>query len=106
MQWFSGGSVHGDVDYVFYRNYHSSGQAAAITDPKLDDLITKSRQATDWDKRSVIIKDIQKETARLWPASLGEHGFADWSFEWPWVHNANQHASVQWLDANMPRRNG
>jgi ABC-type transport system substrate-binding protein len=106
MQWFSGGSVHGDVDYVLFRNYHSSGQASAYTSPKLDSLIDASRRAVSWEKRLPILKDIQIESARLWPAQLGEHGFADWRFEWPWLHNANQQEYLYWLDADMPRRNG
>jgi peptide/nickel transport system substrate-binding protein len=106
VQWFSGGSVHGDVDYVLFRNYHSSGQASAYTSPRMDSLIDASRRAPDWERRIAILKDIQIESARLWPAQLGEHGFAPWRFEWPWLHNANQQAHLQWLDQSMPRRNG
>ena len=37
---------------------------------------------------------------------LGEHGFSDWRFEWPWLHNANHHPYLYWLDPSMPKRNG
>jgi ABC-type transport system substrate-binding protein len=106
VQWFSGGSVHGDVDYVLFRNYHSSGQASAYTSPKMDQLIDQSRRAVSWERRLPILKDLQVEAARLWPAQLGEHGFADWRFEWPWLHNANQQEYLRWLDPATPRRNG
>jgi ABC-type transport system substrate-binding protein len=106
VQWFSGGSVHGDVDYVLFRNYHSSGQASAYTSARMDSLIDASRRAPDWERRIGILKDIQIESARLWPAQLGEHGFAPWRFEWPWLHNVNQQPYLHWLDPSMPRRNG
>jgi hypothetical protein len=44
----------------------------------------------------------------------GSHRFSGWSFEWPWLHNVNWGPNnrswsdhyLNWLDSNMPRRNG
>ena len=108
--WFSGAGGRGDIDYLVARNYHSSGQAAAYTSPKLDQLVEQSRTAPDWTTRAEVLKEMQKECARVWPVQLAEHAFADWRFEWPWVHNAGYdyegYQHLLWLDQNMPRRNG
>ncbi|MPZ50856.1 MAG: twin-arginine translocation signal domain-containing protein [Dehalococcoidia bacterium] len=108
--WFSGAGGRGDVDYLVARNYHSSGQAAAYTSPKLDQLVEQSRTAPDWTKRAAVLKDMQIECAKVWPVQLANHPFAEWRFEWPWLHNANYdypgYQHLLWLDGDMPRRNG
>jgi ABC-type transport system substrate-binding protein len=106
-----------DVDYLLYRNYHSKGPVTSgvAPDPVLDDLIVKQRTEPNWDKRVAYIKDIQRQVAKTFPLLPGSHRFSTWKFEWPWLHNVNQPFTnrswpddswLQWLDPNMPRRNG
>jgi peptide/nickel transport system substrate-binding protein len=108
-----------DVDYLLYRNYHSAGPpnpwTGPLADKVLDDLVVKQRKEPDWNKRVAVIKDIQMHVAKTFPLLPGSHRFSTWRFEWPWLHNVNQpytnrswpdDSRLQWLDPNMPRRNG
>ncbi|MPZ47908.1 MAG: hypothetical protein GEU75_01090 [Dehalococcoidia bacterium] len=94
-----------DVDYLFYRFYHGSS-LNVYPDAKLDELIDAQRRAIDPLKRAAIIKDLQLHIATTFCVNVGSHPFSTWNFEWPWLHNVNQTGELQWLDPNMPRRNG
>jgi ABC-type transport system substrate-binding protein len=100
------GSVGNDVDYLLFKQYHRTGIANAFPDPKADELVEAQRKAVDPDKRIAILKDIQlyeAEKFQLIPSFILS---ASWSFAWNWLHNTNQPPHLQWLDPNMPRRNG
>jgi peptide/nickel transport system substrate-binding protein len=108
-----------DVDYLLYRNYHSNGPpnpwTGALADKDLDALVIAQRKEPDWNKRVAILKDVQRHVAKTFPLLPGPHRFSTWRFEWPWLHNVNQPFTnrswpddswLQWLDPDMPRRNG
>jgi ABC-type transport system substrate-binding protein len=107
--WFSSGSG-GDVDYHVSRQYHRDGVAAAYGNAKLDAMVVAQRQEPDVLKRAQILKDIQIEVAQIFPINPGQHPFASFRFEWPWLHNAAYpdiaYGHLQWLAEDMPKRNG
>jgi ABC-type transport system substrate-binding protein len=107
-----------DIDYVLYRDYHSSRVGGvAFPDPKIDALAEAQRREADYEKRIAIIKDIQKYLAQNMLMNPGRSLYTRFSFRWPWVHNLNYGGEttgvarnpdlggyLQWLDANMPNR--
>ncbi|MPZ49400.1 MAG: hypothetical protein GEU75_08915 [Dehalococcoidia bacterium] len=116
---YPAGSSGTDVDYLLYRNYHSNGPPnpwiGDLADKTLDSLVVAQRTEPDWNKRVAILKDIQRHVAKTFPLLPGPHRFSTWTFEWPWLHNVNQPFTnrswlqdswLNWLDPNMPKRNG
>jgi ABC-type transport system substrate-binding protein len=106
-----------DVDYLLFRNYHSRGPAATYPEPKLDEIIDKSRREMDPIKRADHIKEFQRYVSSTFNNLPGAHRAGGWRFEWPWMHNVNQvkgsrndtlgnFSYLNWLDEAMPRRNG
>jgi ABC-type transport system substrate-binding protein len=99
-------NVGSDIEFMLSRFYESTGDSSPYPDPKTDELIVAQRRATDPGKRAEVLKDFQRHVATTFPV-VPSHGlFAGWSFQWPWLHNINQPGYLQWLDANMPKRNG
>jgi len=102
----SGAGGATDVDYILFRNFYSKGPVSAVVDPKTDEFHIRQRRELDPQKRAAIIKEWQLYCANVMNCIPTRHLFATWTFEWPWLHNSNQPAHLQWLDSNMPRRNG
>lgn len=112
ISWSNGG----DVDNVVYRLWHSSNKPA-FPDPKLDEYAERQRRIADPVQRAAVLKELAKYLAEFFP-SIPTHGSAaSFGFEWPWVHNVygrlapnpqpvGVRGHLQWLDPNMPRRNG
>jgi ABC-type transport system substrate-binding protein len=95
-----------EVDYLLFKQYRSGGAAAAYTDPKLDALVDESRKYADPQKRAEVLKEIQRFCASFFPLVPSVFGFGGWTFSWNWLHNTNQPVHLQWLDQDMPKRNG
>jgi ABC-type transport system substrate-binding protein len=105
-----------DVDYLLSLYYHSSGIPGSLGyDPELDRSIEAQRRERDPQKRADYIKDFQRQVAKSFVHLPGNHRFSTWRFEWPWLHNVNQRpvnrswpddSFLNWLDPNMPNRNG
>jgi ABC-type transport system substrate-binding protein len=108
--WQSSGGDIADVDYHLSRSFRSSGVTAAYVSPKMDELYDLQIRESDPVKRGAHLKEMQKEAAMLWPVGLGNHRAAGWTLEWPWLHNAGYptltQGHKQWLDKDMPGRNG
>ena len=77
------------------------------------------RRETDLQKRIQLVKDLQMAAGEFFPTVPRPHMFTTFTFRWPWLHNTNHGwngnsldgrpiwgGHKQWLDANMPRRNG
>jgi ABC-type transport system substrate-binding protein len=108
-----------DVDYLL-AEYSSSGSRPggepAITDPRIDSGKDSYRREQDQAKRIQILKDLQAVYAEFMPSIPFISLHTTFSFRWPWLHNINHGDGVtgrpvlgshrQWLDPNMPRRNG
>jgi ABC-type transport system substrate-binding protein len=117
------GASGNDIDYVMFRDYHSSRVGGvAFPDPKLDALAEAQRREPDFQKRIAIIKDIQIYLAQKMYMNPGRSLYTRFSFRWPWLHNstwggfssnATGHAPtsspdlgghLHWLDPKMPNR--
>jgi ABC-type transport system substrate-binding protein len=101
------GPAGDDIDYLMYHDFHSTQlNGAAFPDAKIDAYCAEQRKAADLDKRVAILKEAQMYLATKFfyiPASSFNTTF---SFRWPWLHNTTLRPHLQWLDADMPRRNG
>jgi peptide/nickel transport system substrate-binding protein len=102
----AGGGSSVDIDYVLFQNFHSGGPATAYPDPKMDELIRRQRREMDYEKRVEALHEFQRYAARTFNIEPTWLPFGSFGFEWPWLHNVNQEGYLQWLDPNMPRRNG
>jgi len=102
----SGAGGATDQDYVLAQIYKTGGPQATFSDPKMDEFVLAQRRAVDFGKRAEILKDWQRYAATVFYHLPTRHVSGTWSFEWPWLHNTNEPGHLQWLDANMPRRNG
>jgi ABC-type transport system substrate-binding protein len=107
------GASGNDIDYVMYRDYHSSRVGGvAFPDAKVDAYAEAQRREPDYQKRIELIKEIQLYLAERFLMNPGRNTFTTFSFRWPWLHNSNYGdqtpyigGHLQWLDADMPRRN-
>jgi hypothetical protein len=105
------------------REYYSKGPRPggepAYASPKLDQIADAYRKETDAQKRIQLVKDMQMAAGEFFPTVPRPHTFTTFNFRWPWLHNTNHGwngtsldgrpiwgGHKQWLDANMPRRNG
>ncbi|MPZ48472.1 MAG: twin-arginine translocation signal domain-containing protein [Dehalococcoidia bacterium] len=115
-------SINEDMDYAM-REYHSEGPRPggepAFGDPELDRIADAYRRELDPLKSIAILHEHQKAAARFFPTVPREHEYTIFQIRWPWLHNTNQGyngvaldgrpiigGNKQWLDADMPRRNG
>jgi hypothetical protein len=115
-------SLNEDVEYAM-REYYSKGPRPggepAYSSPKLDQIADAYRRETDAQKRIQLVKDLQMAAAEFFPTVPRPHTFTTFSFRWPWLHNTNHGwngndlsarpiwgGHKQWLDKDMPRRNG
>lgn len=112
-----------DPDYIL-RKYHSEGArpGAEIAYPNadIDRIADTYRLELDAQKRLALLKELQMVAAKHFPTVPFVHDFTSFSFRWPWLHNLNHGdlsgqgtdgrpvwgGHVQWLDPDMPRRNG
>jgi peptide/nickel transport system substrate-binding protein len=111
-------SLSEDMDY-FLRELHSAGNRPGgerpYTDPTLDRIADAYRRELDAQKRISLLKEWQMFNSEFFPQIPSIDQYTSFSFRWPWMHNINHGAvsgrpyyggHLQWLDANMPRRNG
>jgi ABC-type transport system substrate-binding protein len=112
-------SISDDVDYVLrdqHKNGPRPGGEPAYPNAEYDRLADAYRREQDPGKRIQILKDIQLVQAGHFTTIPYIHQYTSFSFRWPWVHNLNHGEATsgnpvwgghkQWLDADMPRRNG
>jgi peptide/nickel transport system substrate-binding protein len=114
-------SVSEEADYVIYRDFHSQGNTEgeqAYPDPRIDRVAEAQRKELDVAKRIEHLKEFQMIAAELIPVLPWIHQYTSFRFRWPWLHNSNYGDAgsppegrpipgghLQWLDAEMPRRN-
>jgi peptide/nickel transport system substrate-binding protein len=117
------GASGNDIDYVMFRDYHSSRVGGvAFPDPKMDQLAEAQRREADPVKRIQTIKDIQTYLAQKMYMNPGRSLYTVFSFRWPWVHNVgwgglssyqtgrapvsspDHGGHLYWLDKAMPNR--
>ena len=115
------GASGNDIDYVMFRDYHSSRVGGvAFPDPKMDQLAEAQRKEPDFQRRVAAIKEIQNYLAQKMYMNPGRSLFTTFSFRWPWLHNTAYTGEVgvdgdigrnpelggylQWLDPAMPSR--
>jgi ABC-type transport system substrate-binding protein len=112
-------STSNDPDYFLYRDmgskYHN--QPEGPFHEKTDAFIDAERRAIVFEERTKILKDIQVWLAEWMPIIPTTHQYTSFSFRWPWLRNFNWGdggtegylawgAHKQWLDPDMPNRNG
>jgi ABC-type transport system substrate-binding protein len=115
-------SINEDMDYAM-REYHSKGPRPggepAYGDPELDRIADAYRRELDPQKSIAILHEHQKAAARFFPTLPREHEFQIFDIRWPWLRNTHvgnngiglegrpiAGGHLQWLDKDMPRRNG
>ena len=117
------GASGNDVDYVMFRDYHSSRVGGvAFPDPKIDALAEAQRREPDFQRRLAIIKEIQTYLAQRMLMNPGRSLYTQFGFRWPWMRNGNHGglssaatgrvpvgspvlgAHKHWLDKDMPNR--
>ena len=97
----------GPPDFYIHRTYVTGESTAAfIGDPKMDELAERQRREFDPVKRIEILKEFQIYAAELMWVIPADGNFGSFAFMWPWLHNLNRPDYQQWLDENMPNRNG
>ncbi|MPZ49050.1 MAG: twin-arginine translocation signal domain-containing protein [Dehalococcoidia bacterium] len=117
---YSETAINEDVDY-WLAEYSSAGARPGgeppWSDPRADNIKDAYRREQDQEKRIGLLKELQTVLAEFMPAIPTVDMFNDFTFRWPWMHNTNWgHENQdgrpiwgghkQWLDADMPRRNG
>jgi ABC-type transport system substrate-binding protein len=113
----------GSPDTHMARFYHETQATHAFRgDPKMMDILARYRQEFDYEARIEILHEFQRYAGEVFYHLPCEGGWGSFSFYWPWVHNITaggiphaygsgvgvnyQREHLQWLDADMPKRNG
>jgi peptide/nickel transport system substrate-binding protein len=97
----------GPPDFYIHRTYVTGESTAAfIGDPKMDDIAQRQRVEFDPQKRVEILKEFQRYAAELMWVIPADGNVGSFAYMWPWLHNFNRMSYQQWLDKDMPRRDG
>ncbi|MPZ49006.1 MAG: hypothetical protein GEU75_06805 [Dehalococcoidia bacterium] len=120
MVWIGGSNI--EIDYLLARNYTTVAARdgkTAYGHVKTEAFLKAQRRELDFEKRMKIIRDLQLWFAEWFPSIPAQHLSTRYRFRWPWLHNSNWGGSespptgrphwgshLNWLDADMPRRNG
>jgi ABC-type transport system substrate-binding protein len=111
-------SISEDVEYIL-RDQHTNGPRPggepAYPSAEFDRIADTYRRELDPEKRIALLKEAQMVQAKHFTTIPYVHAYTSFSFRWPWLHNINHGGDQgnpvwgghkQWLDKDMPRRNG
>jgi ABC-type transport system substrate-binding protein len=117
------GASGNDIDYVMFRDYHSSRVGGvAFPDAKVDQLCDAQRREPDFQKRIALLKELQLYLAQKMYMIPGRDLYTTLYFRWPWLHNTgwggissaatgrssqgspDLGSHLHWLDKDMPNR--
>jgi len=118
IAWSNG--TDSEPDYLIWRDWIGTAQTGGRTTfahPRTEELFKAQRGELDFQKRVEVLKDVQRWAAEHMMVVPAQHMYNTFYFQWPWVHNYNwgtpdtygtsyQGSHKQWLDKDMPSRNG
>jgi ABC-type transport system substrate-binding protein len=118
IAWSNG--TDSEADYLIQGDWIGTAQTnnrTTFAHPKTEELFVAQRKELDFNKRVEILKDVRRWAAEHMMVVPAQHMYSTFHFRWPWVRNYNWGtpdtygtsyfgSHKQWLDKEMPNRNG
>lgn len=94
------------LDYHLTSRVSSETGNPVFVDEKMDDIVQRYQSTLDTTERLEVLKEYQQYQGTTFYYIPCNGNYNTWRFEWPWLHNRHIQPHLQWLDENMPNRDG